>query len=312
MAIRDQKLTPEYAIYNGDCVEVSEGLPSESIDFCIYSPPFAGLYNYSSDDKDMSNCATYEEFFDHYEYIVKEIGRLLKPGRLAAVHCQDVKDGEYLRDLPGDIIRLHEKHGMRLHCRTAIWKEPLTVAIRTRSLGLTHRQIVKDSSKCTNAGADYLVVFRKKGTNKEPIAHPEGLTEYAGARFIPEDLMKYKGHTDQKTNKLSHWIWQQYASCFWDDIRLGEVIEYKKARDPEDEKHVHPLQLDVIDRCLTLWSNPGDVVFTPFMGVGSEVYGAIKKGRKGMGAELKQSYYNQAIKNLDDLISGGLELSLAL
>jgi len=312
MAISDQKLTPEYAVYNGDCVEVSKTLPDNSMGFSIYSPPFAGLYNYSSDDKDMSNCSSYEEFFDHYEYIVKEVGRLLQPGRLVAVHCQDVKDGQYLRDLPGDIIRLHEKYGMRLHCRTAIWKEPLTVAIRTRSLGLTHRQITKDSTKCNNAGADYIVVLRKAGENKEPVTHPEGLSEYAGARHIPEDIHKYKEWKDPKTNKLSHWIWQQYASCFWDDIRLGEVLPYRKARDPEDEKHVHPLQLDVISRCCTLWTNPGDTVFTPFMGVGSEVYGAVKLGRKGVGVELKRSYYRQAVKNIDDLISGGIEIGLAL
>jgi len=305
MAVKDQKLTEKYAVYNGDCVEAMAGMPDNSVDFSIYSPPFGGLYMYSSDDKDMSNCASYDDFFTHYEYCVKEIGRLLKPGRLVAVHCQDVKDGQYLRDMPGDIIRLHEKYGMRLHCRTAIWKEPLTVAIRTRSLGLTHRQITKDSTRCNNAGADYICVFSREGTNQVPVAHPEGLSEYAGARHIPEELMKYKGHTEQKTNKLSHWIWQQYASSFWDDIRLGEVLPYKKARDVEDEKHVHPLQLDVIDRCLTLWTNPGEVVLTPFMGVGSEVYGSVKKGRKGVGVELKESYYRQAVKNIDDLENEG-------
>jgi len=312
MAIRDQSITDAYAIYNGDCVEVAKTFPDKSMGFCIYSPPFGGLYNYSSDDKDMSNCSSYEEFFDHYEYIVAEVARIMQPGRLVAVHCQDVKDGHYLRDFPGDVIRLHEKYGMRLHCRTAIWKEPLTVAIRTRALGLTHRQIVKDSSKSSNAGADYLVIFRNKGENGNPISHEYGLSDYAGARHIPENLAKYSGWTNPSTNKLSHWIWQQYASCFWDDIRLGEVLKYKKARDPEDEKHVHPLQLDVIDRCLALWTNPGDTVFTPFMGVGSEVYGAVKLGRKGIGIELKESYYVQAEKNILDLVSGGRELKLAL
>lgn len=309
MAINNQKITDQYAIYNGDCVEVAQTFPDNCMGFSIYSPPFGGLYNYSSDDKDMSNCADYEQFFEHYEWIVKEIARVTKPGRSTAVHCQDVKDGDYLRDFPGDIIRLHEKYGMRLHCRTAVWKEPLTVAIRTRSLGLTHRQIVKDSARVNNAGADYLLIMRKKGDNKEPIEHPNGLTEYAGARHIPNDLItKYgDGWDDPKTNKLSHWIWQQYASCFWDDIRLGHVLEYKKARDPEDEKHIHPLQLDVIDRCLTLWTNPGDNVLTPFMGVGSEVYGAVKLGRRGIGIELKGSYYNQAVKNIAELGQDGIE-----
>ncbi len=313
MAIRDQEVTDKYAIYNGDCVEVAQTFPDSCMGFSIYSPPFAGLYCYSSDDKDMSNCRNYEHFFEHYEWIVKEIARTTKPGRLSAVHCQDVKDGKYLRDLPGDIIRLHEKHGMRLHCRTAIWKEPLLVAIRTRALGLTHRQIVKDSSKSSNAGADYMVVFMKPGENKEPIAHPQGLTTYAGARAVPEELIaKYgRGWKEPKTNKLSHWIWQQYASCFWDDIRLSNVLEYKKARDPDDEKHVHPLQLDTIDRCLTLWTNPGDNVFTPFMGVGSEVYGAVKLGRRGVGIELKESYYKQAVKNIQSL-ENGEELTMGI
>lgn len=303
MAIRDQKITNQYAIYNGDCVEVAETLRDACMDFSVYSPPFGGLYTYSSDDKDMSNCADYEQFFEHYEWIVKEIARITKSGRSTAVHCQDVKSGEYLRDLPGDIIRLHEKYGMRLHARYAVWKEPLTVAIRTRALGLTHRQIVKDSARCNNAGADYLLVMRKAGENKEPIQHPKGLLEYAGARHIPDGLVtRYgDGSADPRVNKLSHWIWQQYASSFWDDIRLSNVLEYKKARDPEDEKHIHPLQLDVIDRCLTLWTNPGDNVFTPFMGVGSEVYGAVKLGRRGVGVELKESYYNQAVKNIHTL-----------
>lgn len=314
MAIKDQEVTDKYAIYNGDCVEVAQTFPDKSIGFSIYSPPFAGLYCYSSDDKDMSNCKDYEQFFEHYEWIVKEIVRVTKPGRLSAVHCGDVKDGKYLRDLPGDIIRLHEKHGMRLHCRTAIWKEPLLVAIRTRALGLTHRQIVKDSSKSSNAGADFILVFMKPGENKEPIEHPQGLTRYAGERAVPENLIaKYgRGWKEPRTNKLSHWIWQQYASCFWDDIRLSNVLPYKKARDPDDEKHIHPLQLDVIDRCLTLWTNKGDNVLTPFMGVGSEVYGSIKMGRRGIGIELKESYYNQAVKNIRGALEHGEELILGI
>ena len=310
MAINNEIITDKYALYNGDCVEVVKSFPDNCIHFSIYSPPFGGLYNYSSDDKDMSNCNSYNQFLEHYEFIVNQISRVTKPGRLTAVHCADVKDGNYLIDLPGDIIRLHEKYNMRLHCRTAIWKEPLTVAIRTRALGLTHRQIVKDSSLCSNAGADYLLIFRKKGENKELINHPYGLTEYAGARYIPEDLIKKysQGWSEPRTNKLSHWIWQQYASCFWDDIRLSHVLEYRKARDPEDEKHIHPLQLDVIDRCTTLWTNLGDKVLTPFMGVGSEVYSAVKLDRFGIGIELKQSYFNQAVKNLQEVKSEGSKL----
>ncbi len=312
MAIRDQSVTETHALYNGDCVEVLQTLPPESVDLSIYSPPFGGLYTYSSDDKDLSNCTDYSGFFDHYDWTVKEVSRLTKPGRITVVHVQDVKDGKYLKDFPGDVIRLHESHGFRLHARVAIWKEPLTVAIRTRALGLMHRQIVKDSSRCTNAGGDYLVVMVKQGENKTPIAHPGGLIDYAGARHIPEGLIeKYgNGWPDPKTNKLSHWIWQQYASCFWDDIRLSHVLPYKEAREPEDEKHIHPLQLDVIDRCVTLWSNPGETVLTPFMGVGSEVYGAVSCGRRGLGVELKKSYYDQAVKHLSHVKTRGRQGSL--
>lgn len=301
MAVIDQVLTDSYAIYNADCVEVMKDLPDQSVGMSIYSPPFGGLYNYSSSPRDLSNTFSYEQFFEHYDYVVEEIARLTKPGRMTCVHAMDVplQGGKGLRDFPGDIIRQHERFGFRYHARYAIWKEPLTVAIRTRSKGLMHRQIVKDSTECNNAGADYLLVFRRAGASKEPVQNPVGLTKYCGAREVPEDLVKkYAGWKDPKTNKLAHWIWQQYASCFWDDIRLSNVLEYRAARDKDDEKHVHPLQLDVVERCVLLWSNPGDVVFTPFMGVGSEVYGAVVNGRRGVGVELKESYYRQAVRNL--------------
>lgn len=301
MAVARQNITDKYAIYQGDCVEVMPNLPSSSVGFSVYSPPFSGLYNYSSDPQDLSNCKSDEEFLTHFEFVVREIARLTKPGRLTAVHCADVpRTGGVLYDLPGAIIRLHEQHGFRYTARYAIWKEPLTVAIRTRALGLMHRQIVKDSSLCANAGADYILAFRRVGENQEPIRHPVGLSNYAGEREPPEGFkQKYAGWDDPQTNKLAHWIWQQYASSIWDDIRLGRVLPYRAARDPEDEKHVHPLQLDVIDRCLTLWSNPDDVVLTPFMGVGSEVYGALCSGRRAIGIELKESYYRQALKNVE-------------
>lgn len=205
-----------------------------------------------------------------------------------------------LIDFPGDIIRLHEKVGFRYIARYCIWKEPLGVRNRTMAKNLAHKTIVDDSSRCSVASADYLLVFRRKGENKISIAHPNGLMEYYGEREIPKELYKYRGHTgNQIENRFSHWIWRQYASAFWDDIRIGNVLPFKEGRDEEDEKHIHPLQLDVINRCLVLWSNPGDVVFTPFMGVGSEVYCAINQGRKGIGVELKRSYYNQAKKNLE-------------
>ena len=294
----DQVITDRYALYHGDCCEVLPKLPENSVGFSIYSPPFSDLYNYSSSERDMSNSTTYKQFMQHYQFLVEQIHRLLKPGRLVSVHCMDLKNGGGLRDFPGDIIRLHEKLGFIYHCRHVIWKEPLRVAIRTRSLGLMHKQIVKDSSLCRVALPDYVLTFRKRGENKEPIAHPLGLIDYAGEREIPSGLNRFVGHADPKTNKRSHWIWQQYASAFWDDIRIGRVLPYRPAKDPDDEKHVCPLQLDVIERCLTLWSNPGDTVLTPFLGVGSEVYGAVEMGRKGIGVELKKSYFRQAVKNI--------------
>jgi len=300
MAVTDQEITDTYAIYCGDCVEVMPALPAASIGLSVYSPPFSGLYNYSSDDHDLSNCHSDEEFLTHYGFVVAEIARLTKPGRLTVVHCADVPRAEQtLYDLPGEIIRLHAQHGFAFVARYAIWKEPLRVAIRTRSLALMHRQIVKDSSLCANAGADYILAFRKRCANAEPIRHPVGLSHYAGERLPPDGFLeKYRDWQDPQTNKLGHWIWQQYASSIWDDIRIDRVLPYRAARDPEDEKHIHPLQLDVIERCLQLWSNPHDTVLTPFMGVGSEVYGALCAGRRGLGIELKPSYYRQAAKNI--------------
>jgi DNA modification methylase len=268
---------------------------------------FAGLYQYSSSERDLSNCKSYDEFFEHYEFVVRELSRLTMPGRMTAVHCMDVPTGntgtDSLMDFPGDIIRLHKRIGFDYVARYHVWKEPLTVRNRTMIKALAHKGIVDDSSRCTVASADYLLVFRRKGKNPVPIAHPTGLLEYAGEREIPKELLRYKGWTgNQIENRYSHWIWRQYASAFWDDVRLDRVLPYREARDEEDEKHVHPLQLDVIDRCVTLWSNEGETVFTPFMGVGSEVYGAVRNGRKGIGVELKPSYFRQSVKNVREAL----------
>ena len=303
MAIKEQEITDKYAIYLGDCIEVLPELKPESIHLSIYSPPFTGLYHYSSSERDLSNCRSYEEFFEHYEYLVEQIFRVTMPGRISAVHCMDIpKKGANIcgyRDFPGDIIRLHEKIGFEYLPRICIWKEPLAVRNRTMSKALAHRQIVDDSTQTNVAAADYLIPFRRKGTNHIPVVHPHGLINYAGRRPIPSDLMKYKGwEGKQIENRYSHWIWRQYASCFWDDIRLKKTLPFKESKDEEDEKHVHPLQLDVIERCVVLWSNPNEVVLTPFMGVGSEIYGALSNGRKGIGIEIKPSYYNQSKKIL--------------
>lgn len=314
MAVKEQTITDKYALYNGDCIETMGSLPDGSIDLSIYSPPFCGLYNYSSNERDLSNCRNYKEFFVHYGYVITEIARLTKPGRISAVHVMDVPGrgngdtakmgcganvGTGLIDFPGDVIRAHEVHGFIFAGRRAIWKEPLGVRNRTMAKGLAHKQIVEDSTLCDVASADYLLMFRKEGENAVPVAHPTGLHSYAGERKIPSDLYQYKGHTGKQTeNRFSHWIWRQYASSVWDDVRIDRVLPYRESRDPEDERHVHPLQLDVIERACVLWSNPGEVVFTPFMGVGSEVYGAVLNGRRGVGVELKPSYYKQAVKNL--------------
>ena len=316
MDVISQKISGSFALYNGDCIDVMKSLPDEKVDFSIYSPPFCGLYNYSSNERDLSNCKSYPEFFTHYKFVVDELFRLTKPGRLTMVHCMDVPGkgngatarmgsganvGTGLIDFPGDIIRLHEECGFQFAGRRAIWKEPLAVRLRTMAKGLAHQQIVEDSTLCDVASADYLLTFRKKGDNKIPVTHPTGLHSYAGERVIPHELQPYKGHEGKQTeNRFSHWIWRQYASSFWDDIRIERVLPYQECREADDERHVHPLQLDVIERGIILGSNPGEVVFTPFMGVGSEVYAAVINGRKGVGAELKTAYYNQAVKNLEE------------
>jgi len=309
MAVAHQTITEKYAMYCGDCMDVTPSMPDGSVHLSVYSPPFGGLYHYSSSDRDLSNARGYGEFFEHYEFIVQELYRLTMPGRMTAVHCMDIPSGntgtDTMIDFPGDIIRLHSRLGFAYTARYSVWKEPLGVRNRTMAKNLAHKTIVDDSSRCSNASADYLLVFRKKGENPAPIEHPNGLLEYAGEREIPRELLQYREWAgNQIENRYSHWIWRQYASAVWDDVRLQRVLPFMEARADEDERHVHPLQLDVIDRCVTLWSNPGDIVFTPFMGVGSEVYGAVLLGRKGVGVELKETYYRQAERNLREAVDG--------
>lgn len=309
MAVRDQLITDKFAIYNSDCIEVMHGLPSKSIHFSVYSPPFGGLYHYSSDDRDLSNSDDYDTFMRHYGFVVRELARLTMPGRMTAVHCMDVPKSNsgtdsYL-DFPGDIIRLHQAEGWHYAGRHMIWKEPLDVRLRTMQKNLAHAALCADSIDAGVASGDYLLMFRRNGANPVPVHHPVGMLDYAGERMPPADVLPYRGWTGKQTeNRFSHWIWRQYADCMWDDIRFKRVLPYREARDSEDEKHVHPLQLDVIERCVVLRTNPGETVLTPFMGVGSEVYIPVLLGRRGIGIELKPSYYRQAVKNVQLAAAG--------
>lgn len=320
--VKDQIITNDYAIYNGDCMHVISSLPNNSIDLSVYSPPFAGLYNYSSSEHDFSNCESKEQFIKQYEYLIKEISRVTKKGRITAVHCTDVMNSktEELWDFPHEIISLHEKYGFAYKNRITIWKEPLKVRMRTMVRSLMHKLIVEDSTNCFTAMPDYILIFKKGGVNEVPVVHPYGLTHYAGStpilknildawnnandvKFTETELWEYLkhefyDHKDPKSNKLSHYIWQRYASSVWDDIRIDNVLPFRDSKEEDDEKHVHPLQLDVIDRLVDLYSNPGETILTPFMGVGSEVYSPISLGRKAIGIELKDSYFKQAKINI--------------
>lgn len=310
---KEQLITDDYAIYNSDCMEIMPTIKDNSIDLIIYSPPFAGLYNYSSSERDFSNCETKEQFLEHYEFLISELARVTKKGRINAVHVTDVHDYTgRLWDFPGEVIRLHEKHGMEYHNRITIWKEPLKVRMRTMVQSLMHKFIVEDATKCFTAMPDYVLIFKKKGESEIPVTHPNGLNdfEYFGETpFLEAHKETYGSYSDfkhkwagfegdQRENKLSHLTWQRYASSVWDDVRIDNVLPFKDSREEDDEKHVHPLQLDVIDRLVYLYSNPGEVVATPFMGVGSEVYSPVSMGRKALGIELKDSYYKQAIQNV--------------
>lgn len=302
--VASQLVADRYAVYNGDCVEVMATMPSDSIHGSIYSPPFGGLYHYSSDERDLSNARGYAEFFEHYGYVIRDLFRLTIPGRTSGVHTALVPSSntgsDSYTDFPGDVIRAHQEVGWLFVSRHVIWKEPLAVRNRTMQKNLAHKTIVLDGTMGGVACPDELLVFRKPGA-AEPVRHPNGLTgAYAGGEQHPADLLRYRGWDgDQKANRYSHWIWRRYASSVWDDVRIDRVLPFRDSRDEDDEKHVHPLQLDVIERYLDLRTSPGERVFTPFMGVGSEVYTAVQMDRYGIGVELKASYYRQALANLE-------------
>lgn len=273
----NQAVTEHFALYNGDSCEVMAGLPDNSMDYSIFSPPFEDLYTYSDSPRDLGNCRSTEEFYQQFTYIVKQLFRIMKAGRLVSIHCMDLpttkaSDGFIgLRDFPGILIKLFQDCGFYYHSRVTIWKDPVVAMQRTKALGLLHKQIKKDSSMCRQGIADYIITMRKPGDNENPITH-------TNETFPVEQ-------------------WQQYASPVWMDIQQGNTLNRSSAREERDEKHICPLQLDVIARCIELWSNEGDTIFTPFLGIGSEAYQSLKMHRKAVGIELKESYFQQAVKN---------------
>lgn len=277
MNVKNQYIDDRMALYHGDSCEVLTEIPDSSVHFEIYSPPFASLYTYSNSDRDLGNSKNSAEFFEHFDFIVSELHRVLMKGRLMAVHCMNLptsksRDGFIgIDDFRGDLIRLFQKHGFIYHSEVCIWKDPVIAMQRTKALGLLHKQIKKDSAMCRQGIPDYLVVMRKAGDNPEPITHTN--------ESFPVD------------------VWQKYASPIWTDINPSDTLQYRSARDNEDEKHICPLQLTVIRRALNLWTNPNDIVLTPFMGIGSEVVTALENGRRAIGIELKDTYYQQAEKN---------------
>ena len=318
--VKDQFHAETYSLFNADCVEVVSELPDNSIDLVCYSPPFCGLYQYSSDERDMSNCESRDQFLEQYEFLVSQLARVTKAGRINAVHVTDIFDNTCrLWDFPHEVIKIHIKYGFEYRNRITIWKEPLKVRMRTMVQSLMHKFIVEDSTKCFTAMPDYVLIFTKKGDNEVPVTHPYGINHYAGETpILPNILRAYNNanesdfntetlwehlnakNEDDKITKLNHYIWQRYASSVWDDIRIDNVLPFKDSKEEDDEKHVHPLQLDVIDRIVELYSNPNEVVLTPFMGVGSEVFSPVSMGRKAIGIELKDSYYKQALLNLKE------------
>lgn len=294
MEILNQKIDDRYSMYCGDCVEVLKGIPDNSIHYSIFSPPFASLYTYSNSDRDMGNSASDTEFYEHFKFLIKELYRVLMPGRLLSFHCMDIpmmksRDGVIgLKDFSGELIRLFTDAGFIYHSRVVIWKDPLVEATRTKALGLLHKQLCKDSAMCRQGLPDYLITVRKPGDNPEMVNKPDGFDRFIGENE-PEDVEVY-----------SHQVWRRYASPVWMDIKQSNTLTAKVAREEKDERHICPLQLDVIARGIELWTNENDIVLDPFAGIGSTNYVALKMGRRTVGVELKENYYNIAVENTDN------------
>lgn len=298
----DQVITDDYAVYLGDSCEVIREIPSDSIHFGIHSPPFEGLYKFSNSDRDISNNDG-PAFWEHYAFLIQELHRVTMPGRLHSVHVMQLPTSKIrhghigMRDFRGEVIRAYEDAGWIFHSEVCIWKDPVVAQQRTKSIRLLHKQIVKDSTISGQGLADYIVTFRKRGDNPEPVSGC--FDAYYGDSDGP-DFTKYTTNSDGR-NWYSIEVWQRYASPVWLDINQTRTLQYRGGRDQKDEQHISPLQLDVIERCIDLWSNDGDTVLTPFLGIGSEVYCAARMGRKGIGVELKPSYFAQAVKNLAEI-----------
>lgn len=280
----------DWAMYHGDCVELIRDIPEGSIGFSVFSPPFSSLYVYSDSERDMGNCETDDEFFAHFGYLVEGLHRAMMPGRNVSIHCMNLPSTKGIhgyigiRDFRGDIIRCMERHGFIYHSEVCIWKDPVVAMQRTKALGLLHKQVKKDSCMSRQGIPDYVCTFRKPGDNPRPVAG-----EFD--RFIGDDSFVNSGN-------LSIDIWQRYASPVWSDIDQSRTLNYRLARGDNDERHICPLQLDVIERCLQLWSLPGDVVLSPFAGIGSEGVVSLQLKRKFIGFELKDSYFQHACKHL--------------
>jgi len=305
MLCENQYNGKDWTLFNGDSCEIIKSIPDNSIDFSIFSPPFSSIFVYSDSERDMGNCATDAEFFEHFRFIVTELLRIMRPGRVAAIHCSDLpmfkyKDGAVgLKDFPGEIIRTFVDCGWIYHSRVTIWKDPVVEMQRTKALGLLHKQLCKNAAMVRQGIADTLVMFRKDGEDI-PVNRPSGLNpkEYVGTNSAGNPM------------ETSIDVWQRYASPVWFDINQTNTLNVRVARSDKDERHLCPLQLDVIERAIQLWTLPGEVVFTPFCGIGSEIYGAVKQGRKGLGIELKPEYCAQAVKNMKSIEESGRQLSL--
>lgn len=310
--IAHQESGDGWTLYNGDCVDVTKGLPTNKIGLSIHSPPFESLYVFSDDPRDMSNCPDGETFWTHYGFLIDELYRVTMPGRLACIHCMQLptsktRDGFIgIRDFRGEVVRAFQKAGFYFHSEVMIRKDPVSAMQRSKSIGLLHKQIIKDSSLSRMALADYVVVMRKPGDNPEPIAGP--FEDYHGTDAGPGGTLTTESAWHGKRTHVpgDEWysvaVWQRYAESVWLDIAQGDVLSREAAREHNDERHISPLQLTVIRRCLELWSNPGDIVYSPFAGIGSELYVALQMGRKALGAELKASYYKQAVANCQDAV----------